>query len=89
MIGSKGQNDSDFTWAMLDETERHIGFLGLHAINWRNRSATGGLVIGERSAWGRGYATDAVAVRTGFAFAQLGLHRDQRAHVQSVHEAGL
>jgi RimJ/RimL family protein N-acetyltransferase len=67
--------ESDFTWAVLDESERHIGFIGLHAINWRNRSATGGLVLGERTAWGRGYATDAVLVRTRFAFARLGLHR--------------
>lgn len=71
----EGPSDSDFIWAMLDETERHIGFIGLHGINWRNRAATGGLVIGERSAWGQGYASDAVRVRTRFAFAQLGLHR--------------
>jgi len=69
------QRESDFAWAVLDETERHIGFVGLHAINWRDRCATGGLVIGERSAWGHGYATDAVRVRTRFAFNQLGLHR--------------
>ena len=32
-------------------------------------------MIGERNAWGRGYASDAVRVRTRFAFEQLGLHR--------------
>ncbi len=32
-------------------------------------------MIGDRSAWGRGYATDAVRVRTRFAFDELGLHR--------------
>lgn len=67
--------DTDHTWAILDEEERHIGFIGLHAIHWRHRHATGGLFIGERSAWGRGYASDAVQVRSRFAFAQLGLHR--------------
>ena len=69
------QREHDFTWAILDESERHIGFIGLHAINWRHRWATGGLLIGERSAWGRGYSTDAVRVRTRFAFDTLGLHR--------------
>ena len=69
------QRESDFSWAILDEADRHIGFIGLHAINWRNRWATGGLFIGERSAWGRGYATDAVRIRTKFAFGELGLHR--------------
>ena len=37
------QRENDFTWAILDEAERHIGFIGLHAINWRHRWATGGL----------------------------------------------
>jgi RimJ/RimL family protein N-acetyltransferase len=69
------RRDTDFVWAMLDETDRHIGFLGLVEINWRNRWATGGLFIGERAAWGRGYATDAIRVRTKFAFGELGLHR--------------
>jgi RimJ/RimL family protein N-acetyltransferase len=67
--------DRDFTWAILDNQERHIGFIGLHEINWRHRWATGGLVLGDRSVWGRGYATDAVRVRTRFAFGELGLHR--------------
>ncbi len=69
------QRQNDFTWAILDEAESHIGFIGLHEINWRHRWTIGGLVIGERSAWGRGYSTDAVRVRTRFAFDTLGLHR--------------
>ena len=68
-------SNTDFVWAVADETSRHIGFISLDGVNWRNRWATGGLVIGERAAWGRGYATDAVRVRTKFAFAELGLHR--------------
>jgi ribosomal-protein-alanine N-acetyltransferase len=71
----ESRSESEFVWAILDETERHIGFIGLQAINWRHRHGTGGLLIGERSAWGQGYASDAVRVRTRFAFAQLGLHR--------------
>ena len=69
------QRDNDFAWAILDEEERHIGFIGLHEINWRHRWTTGGLLVGERSAWGRGYSTDAVRVRSRFAFETLGLHR--------------
>jgi [ribosomal protein S5]-alanine N-acetyltransferase len=71
----EGPNDNDFVWAVLDDQEQHVGFIALHAIHWRHRSATGGLVLGERSAWGRGLATDAVRVRTRFAFDQVGLHR--------------
>jgi RimJ/RimL family protein N-acetyltransferase len=67
--------DTAFHWAILDEAEQHVGFISLHEINWRHRWAAGGLVIGERSAWGRGIGTDAVRVRARFAFDQVGLHR--------------
>jgi RimJ/RimL family protein N-acetyltransferase len=69
------QRDHDLHWAILASDARHIGFIALHQIDWRMRSATGGLVIGDRDAWGRGYATDAVRTRTRFAFEQLNLHR--------------
>ena len=41
-------------------------------------------MIGERRAWGRGFATDAVQVRTRFAFEQLGLHRIEG---HTIHDA--
>jgi [ribosomal protein S5]-alanine N-acetyltransferase len=69
------ERENAMLWAILDLTGRHIGMIGFHAIRWRHRSADGGLVIGERDAWGKGYATDAVRLRTRFAFEQLGLHR--------------
>ncbi len=69
------RRENDLHWAILAEDGSHIGFIALHQIQWRARSGIGGLVIGERNAWGRGYASDAVRVRTRFAFEQLGLHR--------------
>jgi RimJ/RimL family protein N-acetyltransferase len=71
----EGPNETDFTWAILDEREAHVGFIGLNDIHWRYRSARGGIVLGERSSWGRGIATAAIRVRTRFAFEILGLHR--------------
>ena len=67
--------ESAIYWAIHDEANAHIGFIDFHAISWRHRLAVGGLVIGDRSAWGKGYATDAVSTRTWFAFEQMGLHR--------------
>jgi RimJ/RimL family protein N-acetyltransferase len=69
------QRDTNLHWALLNENDRHIGFVGLHQIDWRTRSAAGGLMIGERGVWGMGYASDAVSTRNRFAFEQLGLHR--------------
>jgi [ribosomal protein S5]-alanine N-acetyltransferase len=67
--------DTDLHWAILAPELGHIGFIALHQINWPLRCATGGLLIGEPAAWGKGLATDAVNVRSRFAFDQLGLHR--------------
>ena len=53
----------------------HIGNIGLHRIDWKNRTATLGIVIGERKYWGRGYGTEAVRTMVRYAFEELGLNR--------------
>ena len=53
----------------------HIGNVGLHAIDWKNRSAELGIVIGEKSYWGQGYGTDAVCTMLNLAFREMNLHR--------------
>jgi RimJ/RimL family protein N-acetyltransferase len=72
MSASQG---TEFHWAILAENFGHIGFIGLHQVDWRHRGASGGLYVGDTRAWGHGFATDAVRVRTRFAFENLGLHR--------------
>lgn len=69
------QRDTELHWAIHTLEGRHIGFIGLHKIDWPHRLTTGGLLIGERDAWGQGYATDAVRIRSRIVFEQLGLHR--------------
>jgi RimJ/RimL family protein N-acetyltransferase len=54
---------------------RPIGTTSLFAIDWINRHAVSGLVIGERAEWGKGYASEAVRLRTAYAFRELGLER--------------
>jgi|Deesub1362B_J571_1020462.scaffolds.fasta_scaffold00026_130 RimJ/RimL family protein N-acetyltransferase len=53
----------------------HIGNIGLHRIDWKNRTATLGIVIGEKEYWGRGYGTEAVRTMLRYAFLELGLNR--------------
>jgi RimJ/RimL family protein N-acetyltransferase len=53
----------------------HIGNVGLHRIDWKNRTATLGIVIGEREYWGKGYGTEAVRTMLRYAFEELGLNR--------------
>lgn len=71
------KRDTDFVWAILDETGRHIGFTGIHGIDWRLRLGTTGTVIGEKAAWRKGYGSDVMRIRTRFAFETLNLHRLQ------------
>jgi len=52
-----------------------IGNIGLHDINWKNRSAELGIVIGERKYWSRGYGTDAIRTMLKLAFHEMNLHR--------------
>jgi RimJ/RimL family protein N-acetyltransferase len=52
-----------------------IGNIGLHSVDWRNRSAVLGIVIAEKEYWGQGYGTDAITALLGFAFREMNLHR--------------
>lgn len=53
----------------------HIGNIGLHRINWRDRKAELGIVIGEKEYWGKGYGSDAIRTLLCFAFEEMNLHR--------------
>jgi diamine N-acetyltransferase len=52
-----------------------IGNVGLHRIDWKDRHAVLGIVIGEKEYWNRGYGTEAVSTLLGFAFGEMNLHR--------------
>ncbi len=68
----------EFIFAIEARTEEgwvHIGNIGLHRVDWKNRNATLGIVLGEKAYWGRGYGTDAVRTALRFAFQELNLHR--------------
>jgi diamine N-acetyltransferase len=53
----------------------HIGNVGLDSIDWKNRSAELGIVIGEKTHWGQGYGTDAIRTLLRLAFEEMNLHR--------------
>ncbi len=54
---------------------RHVGNLRLGAIDRHHQSATLALVIGDKSAWGQGAGSDAIATATTYAFTALGLEK--------------
>jgi RimJ/RimL family protein N-acetyltransferase len=53
----------------------HIGNTGLHQIDWKNRMAVFGIVLGEKAYWGQGFGTEAARTILRFAFEELNLHR--------------
>lgn len=67
--------DAIFLAIIRQSDRRHIGNLRLGAIDRHHRSATLALLIGERSAWGQGLGSDAIAAATNHAFTALGLDK--------------
>jgi RimJ/RimL family protein N-acetyltransferase len=55
--------------------EVHIGTIGLNDIDWKNRQAELGIVIGNKSYWNQGYGTDAIRTLLGLAFGEMNLRR--------------
>ncbi|MDZ4751603.1 MAG: GNAT family protein [Flavobacteriales bacterium] len=62
-------SNSYFMYAIcLEEDKRHIGNLKVGPINYKHRVADLVCVIGDRSEWGKGLATDAIAQGNQLAF---------------------
>ena len=62
---------------VLKATHQLIGSTGLDHIDFRNRRANFGIMIGEKSEWGKGYGTEATALMVQYAFVVLDLNRVQ------------
>lgn len=68
--------DSDTIYAICEsETHSHIGNVTLNNINRFSGIADTGLMIGDKSCWGKGYAFDAWRLILGFAFSELKLRK--------------
>lgn len=69
-------NDNNYQFGIfVKETGKHIGNIKIGSINHYHRSADIGFLIGEKSFWGKGIATEAIGLATDFGFNQLKLHK--------------
>jgi RimJ/RimL family protein N-acetyltransferase len=69
-------SDKDLVWAVsVGDNGLLAGVIALHRIDWQHRHAWIEIVLGERSVWGQGYATEAMPLVTGHAFHELGLEK--------------
>jgi RimJ/RimL family protein N-acetyltransferase len=69
-----GKDPNQVMWAVvLRHNAKVIGNTSIERIDWRNRRGDSGTVIGEKEEWGKGYAGEAMRLRTRYAFRELGL----------------
>jgi ribosomal-protein-alanine N-acetyltransferase len=78
-LESTAEDPRRVLWAIVlkegAEAGAVIGATGLERIDWRTRDAESGIVIGDRRQWRRGYASEAMRLRTEHAFLDLGLRK--------------
>jgi ribosomal-protein-alanine N-acetyltransferase len=75
-IEAMNGSDTNHLFGIFEaDSDRHVGNIKLGFIDHRYETAQLSLFIGEKAAWGFGYATEAIRLVTGFGFADLGLAR--------------
>ena len=70
-----GNPDEAFLAICTNPSGKHIGNIKIGPIDRVHGTAGIGLMIGDKSEWGHGYATESIALATNFAFEGLGLRR--------------
>jgi RimJ/RimL family protein N-acetyltransferase len=71
-VSKRQENDRIFV-IVLKETNEAIGVLGLHSINWIDRTAGTGAFIGREDLLGKGLGTEAKMLVLKYAFHELNL----------------
>jgi ribosomal-protein-alanine N-acetyltransferase len=67
--------DSYFFGIFSRETGDHVGNIKLGPVSAIHGTAAIGLIIGDRNAWGRGYASEAIGALATWAFDELDLDK--------------
>jgi ribosomal-protein-alanine N-acetyltransferase len=69
-------SEKDLVLAIIDKkTNKHVGNIGLHHINWIYRTAELGIIIGEAKTQGKGLGTEALQLILNHGFMRLNLHK--------------
>lgn len=73
-LKSVGESKDSVFW-MIDADGETVGATGIHQIDWPNAHGTTGIIIGAKDKWRRGIASEAMRLRTAYAFRELNLHK--------------
>lgn len=83
-VASMLASEHSHLFAIVDASSReHVGNIKIGPVVPRHLYADVSYFIGERSAWGKGYGTEAVRLVTRFGFERLGLQRCQAGLYES------
>jgi RimJ/RimL family protein N-acetyltransferase len=69
-----GESKNSVMWIVEVDGEA-VGAIGIHDIDWQNGHATTGILIGAKERWRQGIASEAMRLRTRYAFRELNLHK--------------
>ena len=70
------KSENDLVLAICyKENKKHIGTTGLHQIDWEERSAQFGIIIGEKLYWGRSIGSDAWEKVIDYGFTKIKLKK--------------
>ena len=73
-IRSKNESDTAILLGIFcRKSGKHIGNVKLEPVDWMKKVATMGLLIGDKSFWGKGVGTEVVDLVTNYAFDTLRL----------------
>jgi len=69
-----GDKNCFFMGIFDKENNKHIGNIKLEPIDWKKKSAVTGILIGDKSYWGKGIGTEATKLMVNYGFNKLGLN---------------
>ena len=70
------KNTNSVIFAIVEkETKQHIGNARIYKIDWIHRKACRGIMIGEKSSWGKGYGLEVINLISKYAFEYLNLNK--------------
>ena len=77
LVSSTGDAAPDRLHFVIETLEgvQPIGVIGLDGINWRDRNAEFGIIIGDPDFWGKGFGSDALLAILNVGFCWFNLHR--------------
>jgi RimJ/RimL family protein N-acetyltransferase len=75
-VQSKIGSDRDHLFAICkQDDDRHVGNIKVGPIDFHHRCAELGLLVGDKSEWGKGVASEAIRLVTQFSFEELKLNK--------------